>query len=253
MAVARINAAISRLDMREVREYLESPARDEHDPGFVVRAASKDDWIRFVKSDNQALMSRTMHWKDGTIYVVELPGEIHETGQETFKHLMILGTGTGSRHLRSRGSTFVKIAPHLEPDASFGPRRSVGVAPPPGLNPAEFHTLKVEVGVSRGWPILNAKARAWSLFDGVEYVLCLRFSPKMRVCQFRLFSVVNRAIQQPEMPIADIVRGSFVAFDSRRLLGLPPHAPLPAGFADPHVIVNLFPIVATIHEEVPLL
>lgn len=71
----------------------------------------------------------------------------------------------------------------------------------------------------------------------------------MSVRQFGLFSVADGAVQQPEMPPADIEQGSAVALDSRRLLGLKPDAPLPDGFADPNVVVELYPVVEYIMDE----
>jgi hypothetical protein len=36
MAAARINAAVSRLNLVDMCEFLEDPARDEYDPGVEV-------------------------------------------------------------------------------------------------------------------------------------------------------------------------------------------------------------------------
>jgi hypothetical protein len=48
----------------------------------------------------------------------------------------------------------------------------------------------------------------------------------------------------------DIVNPTNVNFDSRRLLGLGANDPLPVGFIDPELVIDLFPlfqVVATLH------
>jgi hypothetical protein len=45
-------------------EHLEDPTLDESDPSAKVCAASKDDWVTYIKAKSQALMSPTMHLKD---------------------------------------------------------------------------------------------------------------------------------------------------------------------------------------------
>ncbi|OQR83839.1 hypothetical protein ACHHYP_20716, partial [Achlya hypogyna] len=108
----------------------------------------------------------------------------------------------------------------------------------------------IEVGVSRGWNLLNAKAVEWATFPGVEYVLCVRLSKTVAVRQYKLFFVVRLLNGQGVIeglaphnvaPVA-IVDGDPVLMSSRRLLGLPPGAPLPAGFADPNLSIELLPL-----------
>lgn len=169
MAVARITKAVQRLDMRAVRQYLESPTRADDDPGYAVCDALKDEWVRFVKAEGEAVHTRNFHWTDGTIFVVELPTPVHEVAKIRFESLLLDSTGTSSRHLDPRGSTYVETMAHMEPDASFGPTREiVGAAPPREFSWYEYHTLKVEVGVSRRcpdfepWRTSGAASLAWS-------------------------------------------------------------------------------------------
>ncbi|EGZ30311.1 hypothetical protein PHYSODRAFT_385064, partial [Phytophthora sojae] len=89
---------------------------------------------------------------------------------------------------------------------------------------------------------LNEKADAWRQCPGVEYVLCIRVSPKLIVRQYRLDSIVDGQFENPGMQHAPIDDDTFVQFDARRLLGIPRGGVLPAGFND-IVRFNLFNVV----------
>jgi hypothetical protein len=248
--VRQINNFIKKLDLKQVERKLLAENRPDSDFGVYVCDASIDEWTTYVKSKNQALVSRAMKWKSGKIYIVEFPGTVHEDFVEEFKEAISSATGTRRAHLKCHGSSYVDILPHIEPDAGFGPMPGLGATRPAGFSWSEYHTLKLEVGVSRGWPQLDEKAEEWSQFPGVEYILLVRLSPKLRVRQFKLHSVVNQQIVRPEMGRTDIVNPTNVNFDSRRLLGLGANDPLPVGFIDPELVIDLFPlfqVVATLH------
>lgn len=100
MAVAYINQCIRAINMDEVKAYLSSATRDEDDLGFEVCAVIKADWSRYVRSENQALRSRTMLWVDGKVYIVELPTAVHESAIYFFMKLMERAIGTEDRHLQ---------------------------------------------------------------------------------------------------------------------------------------------------------
>ncbi|OQR92434.1 hypothetical protein ACHHYP_03708 [Achlya hypogyna] len=245
--VRRINNAIRGMDLDHVRTALFSTHMHV---GVQVCEASKDDWIKYVKSPSQALASRTMMWRNDAIFIVELSSTIHDEMTIAINHAIVAATGTGEMHLQGHGSAYADRLAHLEPDASFGPTPITGAVLPPQLSWGEFHTLKIEVGVSRGWDLLNAKAVEWATFPGVEYVLCVRLSKTVAVRQYKLFSVVRLLNGQGAIeglapdhvaPVA-IVDGDQVLMNSRRLLGLPPGAPLPAGFADPNLSIELLPL-----------
>ncbi|RLN45177.1 hypothetical protein BBJ29_006189 [Phytophthora kernoviae] len=115
----------------------------------------------------------------------------------------------------------------------------------------ENHTLKVEVGVFDNWPQLYRKTQEWNRFPGVEYILCMHFSRGMESREYRLFSVANNMSGHPEMPITPTVNPTPVEFNSHRLLGLPLDAPLPTGFAQPYVVVDLWQVVGRLLELIP--
>ncbi|RHY89436.1 hypothetical protein DYB35_007787 [Aphanomyces astaci] len=148
--VRRINNALRSMNLTHVQTALFTTHLDA---GVKVCNATKSDWNRFVNSEYQELMSRSMMWRDGAIYIVELPGRIHEVMNQ-----------------------------HIEPDESFGPAPNIGAVGPANLDWGEFHTLKIEVGVSRGWALLDPKAIHWATFPGVAYILCIRISAHFRVC-----------------------------------------------------------------------
>ncbi|KAH9181546.1 hypothetical protein AeNC1_016477 [Aphanomyces euteiches] len=249
-AVHRMNCCIRKMNFKEIEAELNSPMRPETDPGVFVCEVSFEDWTRYVKSEQHALMSRAMAWNDGKIYIVELPGGIHESFLDFLLFAVIGATGTGTEHLRPRGSTYVDNLEPIEPDSSFSPVPGIGATRPNGLSWLEYHTLKVEVGVSRGWRQLDARAVQWSQFPGVEYILLLRLSPDLVVCQYKLYSVANGALVQPTMPPTTIDNPSNIVLDSRRLLGLPADVPIPANFTAPNLTFDLFPLVQDILLDV---
>ncbi|KAL8001164.1 hypothetical protein Plhal703r1_c19g0085471 [Plasmopara halstedii] len=165
-------------------------ARDDADPGYEVCKASLEDWERYVKTENQALVSREMAVEDDRIYIVELPSGVHDGFCGLFKVEMVFATGTRDHHL---------------PNCSFGPAPDIGAIRPGGMTWIEYHTLKVEVGVSRGWSYLNRKANQWRQIPGVKYILCIRLSPALRVRQYKLYTVNNRANPLPPMDPIPIV------------------------------------------------
>jgi hypothetical protein len=245
-AVRRINNAIKKLDFKEVEQNLLGKNRPDLKNGVYVCDASMDDWKTYLKSERQALVSRAMEWKAGRIYIVELPKGIHEDFNDAFKVAMSRATGTFDDHLVHHGATYVDSLRHIEPDTGFGPEHGIGATRPNGMDWDEYHTLKLEVGVSRGWDKLDPKAIEWSRFPGVEYILCVYLSPELDVRQYKLHSVVNGAIVQPQMVATNIINPTNIVFDSRRLLGFPPNIPLPAGFAQPNLTIDIFPLVQRI-------
>ncbi|ETV85382.1 hypothetical protein H257_03139 [Aphanomyces astaci] len=242
--VRRINNALRSMNMTHVQTALFTTHLDV---GVKVCDATKYDWNQFVTSEYQELISRAMMWRDGAIYIVELPGMIHEGMSCNLVVAIAVATGTFSMNLEPRGATFVDALEHIEPDQSFGPAPNIGAVRPANFAWNEFHTLKIEVGVSRGWALLDPKAILWAAFPGVAYILCIYISPHFETCQYKLHSVeppggIVGVAPQDVAPI-DINDATVVTMDSRRLLALPPHVPLPLGFANPNVQFQLQPLV----------
>ncbi|KAH9123736.1 hypothetical protein AeMF1_005361 [Aphanomyces euteiches] len=234
------------MDTKEIEAELNSPSRPEADPGVFVCEASFEDWTRYVKSEQHALMSRAMAWNDGKIYIVELPGRMHETFLGFLDVAVLSATLTGDEYLQFCRSTYVDNLEPIEPDSSFGLVPGFGATKPNGLSWFEYHTLKVEVGVSRGWRQLDARAVQWSQFPGVEFILLIRLSPDLEVHQYMLYSVVNGILVPPIMAAISIDNPTNIVLDSRRLLGLPADALIPANFTAPNLTIDLFPLVQRI-------
>ncbi|RHY78941.1 hypothetical protein DYB31_012205, partial [Aphanomyces astaci] len=216
--VRRINNALRSMNLTHVQTALFTTHLDA---GVKVCNATKSDWNRFVNSEYQELMSRSMMWRDGAIYIVELPGGIHEHMNRNVVVAIMAASGTSNVHLKPYGATFVDALEHIEPDQSFGPGRNIGAVRPANLTWGEFHTLKIDVGVSRGWALLDPNAILWTTFPGVAYVLCIRISPHFETCQYKLHSVeppggIVGVAPQDVAPI-EINDATVVTMDSRRL------------------------------------
>ncbi|GLE02379.1 hypothetical protein PINS_up011217 [Pythium insidiosum] len=256
MAVYKINRAIRCLDVHAVEQaLLEQAARDDDQsgqrdddnapPGVFVCQATLLEWQKYVESEAQEMKSRFMTFHDGGIYIVELAG-IHESIERHIECDIIL---QGGRWLANRGARYVATAPILhEPDGSFGPEPEVpGAALPAGVvDWDEYHTLKIEVAVTQRWRDVERKAEIWRTYAGVQYVLCVRVSPTLRVADYALGIIATNG--QWEVPFSRqpiVGPQTLVRFDCRRLLGLEPGAALPQGFANgnDHVEIDLFRIV----------
>ncbi|GMF61822.1 unnamed protein product [Phytophthora fragariaefolia] len=117
MTIKRINGIIKKLEWAEVQTTLLSTERDDADPRFDVCDASLEDWERYVKSENQALVSRAMAFEDGKIYIVELPTGTHDAFCGFLNVATMRVTGTYDDHLQSRGSSYVEAYETLSPIA----------------------------------------------------------------------------------------------------------------------------------------
>lgn len=259
MGVDDIRRAVADLDLQAVGQAIGEQRTDAGSAaltttkqavgqaGVPVCEASLSDWKHYVAAARalnrpDALRSRAMEWRDGTIYAVEMPGEPHDAVVAAIEAAIFAATGTGDRHLISPSSSFVldKRGVPLQADAGFGPHAQVlGAAPPLPLKWEEYRTLKVEVGVDRDWPELERRAEQWRHIPGVHYVLCVRASRDLGTRQLRLDEVVDGEWKSSRMPVTDITSGTSVLLDSRRLLGLAPHALVPAGFREPSIVIDM--------------
>ncbi|EGZ20420.1 hypothetical protein PHYSODRAFT_328522 [Phytophthora sojae] len=148
----RINDAVWSVDWDLVKNVLNPPDGSDGAP-FELCAATRDDWNRYVQSEEQALK----------VFIVELSGALHELLVEDVRQAITDATGTGRTHLAHRGAAYIDRRPtlpdetndllaYLEPDASFGPFRFLpGAVLPQGFTWMNFHTLKVEMRVHQGW------------------------------------------------------------------------------------------------------
>ncbi|CEG50323.1 uncharacterized protein PHALS_08042 [Plasmopara halstedii] len=250
MATQQINRIIEKLDWKAVEAALFNTERADSDPGFEVCEASLETWERYDKSEYQALKSRAMTFEGGKLYIVELPSGIHEVFLGLLDFAVLTATGTGTQHLQSCRSTYVESLRKLEPDCSFGPTFGVGAVCPTGMTWSEYHTLKVEVGISRGWPCLDRKADRWREYPGVEFILCIRLSRTLRIRQYKLYTMDNRANPLPQMNPVAIINPTDITFNSRRLLGLVGRRRIPPGFSRPNVVLDLILLIEILMQRI---
>ncbi|RHY80959.1 hypothetical protein DYB35_008990 [Aphanomyces astaci] len=151
----RINDALRSMIMTQVQTVLFTTHLDAD---VKVCDATKSDWNWFVNTEYQELISRAMMWRDGAIYIVELPGGIHEDMRRILIFVIAAATGTFGMHLQPHGATFANSLERIEADECFGSAPSIGAVIPANLAWNEFHTLKIEVGISRGWRYLDPNA-----------------------------------------------------------------------------------------------
>ncbi|KDO27873.1 hypothetical protein SPRG_07145 [Saprolegnia parasitica CBS 223.65] len=187
-----------------------------------------------------------MSWRDGHVFITELPLPLHTALVAACNSVVEAATGTSNWHLKHYRSAMVaSLSLLIEPDCSYGPDRGVGGSLPRGLlSWAEYHTVKVEIGVTRGWTQLDVKAGEWHRFPGVQYIVCIHVSSDRRVREYKLYDVVAG---QPLAPVAPrpIEASTVLSLDSRRLLGLPASERFPTRFAQPSMRVSLSEIVTT--------
>lgn len=142
MALDRINRAIATLCSNHELTLPE---------GTTIRVceATEDEWNAFIESEDHELKSIHLAWSDGQVFIVELPsperGLFCSVFNRSFLHDDIVDD-----HLNSYMTAFVRTTqPRLEADLSYGPL----AGPLPGELQSywQWHTLKVEVGLTRRW------------------------------------------------------------------------------------------------------
>ncbi|KAL3664388.1 hypothetical protein V7S43_010711 [Phytophthora oleae] len=108
MAVRRINAAVRRLqsDWSQVKNMLSPPDGSDGAP-FELCKASRDNWRRYVHSEEQVSKSHRMVWYEGRILIVELGEGFHESVRLEIAMAIYKATGTDDKHLVPHGATCI--------------------------------------------------------------------------------------------------------------------------------------------------
>ncbi|KDO17320.1 hypothetical protein SPRG_17241 [Saprolegnia parasitica CBS 223.65] len=255
--VKRINQAIEALDWDDVQAALDMIDND----GFEVCSATEADWDSYVESEDQAMKSRYFEFRNNSIYLIEMSGGLHGDIADGIDDAIKEATrpeatGTDHRVLEGHRDAYVDTThepaasklPKLVPDCSFGPAMETNAIFPEWPNDLrwnEFHTLKVEVGVSQGWRSMDAKVLRYCAFPGIRYVLCVFVSPDMEVRQYKLVSITNNELEGPDPALVEpipITVDTRVRMDGRRLLALPDDTALPGRFPA-EVAFDLNPIL----------
>ncbi|KAG6941992.1 hypothetical protein JG688_00018371 [Phytophthora aleatoria] len=157
MTVPRINAAIQHLDWDEVKNSLQPSEGGEGAP-FELCEATVDDWRRYVESEFSALSASMRMWSRGRIIIVEVQSHLHEAVVDGIRCRIDDATGTRSNDLWYWGGCQIEHTEALnaeylggvKPDASVGPGyHLIEAIKPREFDLDEFHSLKVEVGISK--------------------------------------------------------------------------------------------------------
>ncbi|KAI9905594.1 hypothetical protein PsorP6_014227 [Peronosclerospora sorghi] len=61
----------------ELRKNVLNPPDGTDGTPFELCAATREDWSRYVESENQALRSRWMAWWDDKVFIVEVASALH--------------------------------------------------------------------------------------------------------------------------------------------------------------------------------
>ncbi|EQC30492.1 hypothetical protein SDRG_11808 [Saprolegnia diclina VS20] len=259
--VKRINQAIETLDWPAAQAALDVIGND----GFEVCSATEADWDSYVESADQRVNPRFLEYRNNAIYLIEMGGGLHGDIVAGISEAMLVATspeatGTNARVLRLYHETHINKSsrraigglPKLEPDCCCGPASHIGAIKPAHLRWNEFHTFKVEVGVSQGWRSMDVKVARYCAFPGIRYVLCVIVSPDMSVREYKLFAITNDELEGPApdlVPPTPITAATRIVLDGRRLLALPNNTALPGRFPA-EVSFTLQPILdaASIHD-----
>ncbi|OQR87359.1 hypothetical protein THRCLA_10468 [Thraustotheca clavata] len=146
-------------------------------------------------------------WKQNVrvIYTVESRSRLHEDLVREFYICMGIATHSYDNYLIFGRTLYVEGFNLLPSDCSFRPSSKVGAILPPSLKPCYFDTIKVEIGVTRGWNLLNAKVRQYKLFPVVDGVI--------------------EGYNPVDTPPIDILNPTLIFLDSRRVLALRDNVP----------------------------
>jgi hypothetical protein len=99
----------------------------------------------------------------------------------------------------------------------------------------------------QNWTSLENAALWWASYPGIQYVVCIKVSPKARSWRYRLYSINQVGIlpaphADQQFSGAIDINTYTLTFDARRILAIPAAKPLPAGVND-QIIVDLFHVV----------
>jgi hypothetical protein len=194
---------------------------------------------------------------DGKLWIVDLPGEAHESAAEKFAEDFRDALLAARHFINALGSVTLRFNGRgMEADKTYGPMRNVpnniprplGLQLGGGLPVLPWITFVVEVGVRQEWPSLQAKALLWYRYPGIQYILLVRASPRARHVVYELYDV-NPLIPAPAVlpapavgPVDFWLRASgapqLITLDNHRIMGVP-QGQLPPGIANNVTVVDL--------------
>ncbi|KAE9334825.1 hypothetical protein PR003_g13330 [Phytophthora rubi] len=227
-SIDRINAAL------EVAVAQPPPATGT----LPVCQATEEELNAFVDSDGHICPPNFLEWfaDTGEIHIIEFADARHGKYVCQFNRHTSFAKAHVEQWLEGYMDAKNSQGRRWCPDLSYGPREGTpGSVLPAGIAAFDdFRTIKVEIGVSQPWGMargeLDHKAiSVWATMLGVEYALCVKFDSDFSNAEYKLYDVrVNPLVQLAPIPIR--APRTVVQFDGRRILGIPPGAPLPPFF-----------------------
>ncbi|KAE8909556.1 hypothetical protein PF005_g9842 [Phytophthora fragariae] len=221
MAIDGIISAIASLDWDRV----EQTPRGEV---YEVCNADEEDWKLFLDSEAPETECGKMELIEGKIVIVEFPsverGAFMGAFSRFLTHDAVIDT-----YMRPRPAVRTQ---NYEADLSFAPTPQTGAALPRGLRWTQWHTLRIEIGYSRGWGHrrgqLDWKANRWATIPGVNYVICVAVEDGLTSATYKLYRVPRQNDRLHDQdPISIEAPRTTVILDSQVLLGMSPRARLP--------------------------
>ncbi|KAE9027887.1 hypothetical protein PR001_g11873 [Phytophthora rubi] len=212
MAIDGIISAIASLDWDRV----EQTPRGEV---YEVCNADEEDWKLFLDSEAPETECGKMELIEGKIVIVEFPsverGAFMGAFSRFLTHDAVIDT-----YMRPRPAVRTQ---NYEADLSFAPTPQTGAALPRGLRWTQWHTLRIEIGYSRGWGHrrgqLDWKANRWATIPGVNYVICVAVEDGLASATYKLYRVPRQNDRLHDQdPISIEAPRTTVILDSQVLL-----------------------------------
>jgi hypothetical protein len=250
-----IALAFKSLDIGDIFKYfLHHQAHFEDsdpDPFIVCENVSVEDFNAFVRNMTKLPISlRFLELDENKLLVNDWSTSIHEIVIRNFDHVFNQAIGNGDEIGRIGSFTASRNGnvPDKEGDSCFGPlqdtpyRRDI----PARITIDTWATLAVEIAISQSWASLEKAALWWAAYPGVEYIICIKVSPKARSWRYRLYSINQMGeLPAPQLDIHFIgeieANTHLLTLDARRILAIPPTQPLPAG-VNAQIVVDFFRI-----------
>jgi hypothetical protein len=236
-SLKEIEKVFKSLDFEEIESHFKTN-EDDVEP-YLVCATSLDTFEAFVGDGSRKMHPelRFLEFKDSKVYIIEWPALLHEAVIDTFKARFLQASGNMNEIGKKGSFTAHRNGDHSkEADATFGPFEDTPNRnnPPAGISVGSWVTLVAEIAVSQSWASLKRAALWWANYPGVEYIICIKISPRTHTWRYCMYSIENQGVL-PDPRFDKNFRGDIIAgqhtitLSARRILGIPNHLPLPAG------------------------
>ena len=199
-----LDRAFAIVDLDDVADYFKTTSA----PFVVATGVSVDVFNAYVDLHDETMVIRLRFLElqdNGDVVITDLPSKAHEKVVQNFAELFrdAAAVATGSRrHLESKGTFTANngTGSKKEGDATFGPRGSTPdwTACPPEREMDDWVTVAIEVGYSQSWTSLEVAAKWWAAYDGVRYIVLLKFDEANNTMTYRVYHIyINGPLPAP--------------------------------------------------------